>query len=218
MKRIIVVGLGNFGAVLAARLHEAGQDVVAIDHRAEVVDAMGRKVSKAVVGDASRRDVLEEAGVRGADVAVISTGEDLAASVLTLLALRDVGVKQIYVKVRSADHARIADALGAVESVFPERESALALASRVTSGRLLQYVQLGPEFGLQEMPVPDQWHGKTLRELQLPQRYRVQIVAVHDVLRDEMLGVPDPDRQLTPSDALLVAGDARALEKVASVR
>lgn len=218
MKRIIVVGLGNFGAVLAARLHEAGQDVVAIDHRAEVVDAMGRKVSKAVVGDASRREVLEEAGVRGADVAVISTGEDLAASVLTLLALRDVGVKQIYVKVRSADHARIADALGAVESVFPERESALALASRVTSGRLLQYVQLGPEFGLQEMPVPDQWHGKTLRELQLPQRYRVQIVAVHDVLRDEMLGVPDPDRPLTPSDALLVAGDARALEKVASVR
>jgi trk system potassium uptake protein TrkA len=218
MKRIIVVGLGNFGAVLAARLHEAGQDVVAIDHRAEAVDAMGRKVSKAVVGDASRREVLEEAGVRDADVAVVSTGEDLAASVLTLLALRDIGVKQIYVKVRSADHARIADALGAVESVFPERESAHALASRVMSGRLLQYVQLGPEFGLQEMPVPDKWHGKTLRELQLPQRYRVQIVAVHDVLRDEMLGVPDPDRPLTPSDALIVAGDARALERVASVR
>jgi trk system potassium uptake protein TrkA len=217
MKRIIVVGLGNFGAVLAARLHEAGQDVVAIDHRAEAVDAMGRKVSKAVVGDASRREVLEEAGVRDADVAVVSTGEDLAASVLTLLALRDIGVKQIYVKVRSADHARIADALGAVESVFPERESAYALASRVMSGRLLQYVQLGPEFGLQEMPVPDKWHGKTLRELQLPQRYRVQIVAVHDVLRDEMLGVPDPDRPLTPSDALIVAGDPRALERVARV-
>lgn len=218
MKRVIVVGLGNFGSVLAGRLHEIGQDVVAIDHRPEVVDAMGRKVTRAVVGDASRREVLEEAGARGADVAVVSTGEDLAASVLTLLALRDVGVQQIYVKVRSADHARIADALGAVESVFPERESALALASRVTSGRLLQYVQLGAEFGLQEMPVPDQWHGKTLRQLQLPQRYRVQVVAVHDVLMDTMLAVPDPDRPLTPSDALLVAGEPSALEKVASVR
>ena len=218
MKRIIVVGLGNFGSVLAARLHETGQDVVAIDHRPEVVDGMGRKVSRALVGDASRREVLEEAGARDADVGIISTGENLAASILTLLALRDVGVKQIYVKVRSEDHARIADALGAVESVFPERESAVALASRVVSGRLLQYVQLGPEFGLQEMPVPDQWHGKSLRELQLPQRYRVQVVAVHDVLMDTMLAVPDPDRQLTPSDALLVAGDPKSLEKVAKVR
>jgi trk system potassium uptake protein len=218
MKRIIIVGLGNFGAVLAERLHALGQDVIAIDHRPEAVDAIGRKVSRAVLGDASRREVLEEVGVRNADAAVISTGENLAASVLTLLALRDVGVKQIYVKVRSADHARIAEALGAVESVFPERESALSLASRVTSGRLMQYVYLGPDFGVQEMPVPDLWHGKTLRDLQLPQRYRVQVVAVHDVLRDEMLPVPDPDRPLTPSDTLLVAGDPRALETVANAR
>lgn len=218
MKRVIIVGLGNFGAALAERLHDVRQDVVAIDRRPEVVDAMGGKVTRALVGDASRREVLEEIGARGADVAVVSTGDDLAASVLTLLALRDVGVKQIYVKVRSEDHARIADALGAVESVFPERESAWALASRITSGRLLQYVQLGPEFGLQKMPVPDSWHGRTLRELQLPQRYRVQIVAVHDVLMDTMLGLPDPDRPLTPSDALIVAGDPRALERVAKVK
>lgn len=218
MKRIIVVGLGNFGSVLAERLHEIGEDVVAIDHSPEVVDAMGHKVTRALVGDATRREVLEEAGARKADAAVVSTGEDLAASVLTLLALRDLEVKQVYVKVRSADHARIADALGAAESVFPERESALALASRVTSGRLLQYVQLGEGFGVQEMPVPDRWQGKTLRELQLPQQYRVQVVAVHDALTDTMLAVPDPDRPLTPSDALVVAGEARALERVASVR
>ncbi|HYO55372.1 hypothetical protein [Archangium sp.] len=62
---------------------------------------------------------------------------------------------------RSDNHARIADALGATESIFPERESALGLASRLTSGRLLQYVQLGNQFGIQEMPVPDRWHGKT---------------------------------------------------------
>jgi trk system potassium uptake protein TrkA len=218
MKRIIVVGLGNFGAVIAKRLHDVGADVVAIDSRPDVVDAIGRHVSHAVVGDATRREVLEEAGAHGADAAIVSTGENLAASVLTLLALRDVGVKQIYVKVRSDDHARIADALGAAESVFPERESALALASRVTSGRLLQYVHLGPEFGVQEMPVPDAWHGKTLRALELPKRFRVQVVAVHDVLQDAMLPIPDPDRPLTPSDTLLVAGHPGALEKLANVK
>jgi trk system potassium uptake protein TrkA len=188
--------------------------VIAIDSRPEVVDEMGPKVTRAIVGDATNKAVLEEAGAREADAAVISTGEDLAASILALLAARDVQVKSVFVKVRSDAHARIADALGAEESIFPERESALALASRVTAGALLQYLPLGSKLSIQEMPVPEPWWGKTLRELSLPQRYQVQIVAVHDVLRDEMIAVPSPDRPLTQSDALLVAGEPAVLEKL----
>ncbi|MBZ4409684.1 potassium channel family protein [Myxococcus faecalis] len=218
MKRIIVVGLGNFGSVIAARLHEQGHDVIAIDPRPAVVDALGSRVSKAMVGDATQRQVLQEVGARGADAAIVSTGEDLSASILALLALRDTGIQDIYVKVRSDDHARIVNALGASESIFPERESALGLANRITSGRLLQYVQLGQDFGLQEMPVPEAWYGRSLRELALPQRYRVHVVAVHDVLQDRMLPVPDPDRPLTPSDALLVAGEPSALAAVAVLK
>jgi trk system potassium uptake protein TrkA len=218
MKRFIVVGLGNFGSILAERLHQIGHDVVAIDPRHEVVDAIGPRVSRAVVGDATNRAVLEEAGAKRANSAVISTGDNLSASILTLLALRDLGIGEIFVKVRSNEHARIADAMGATESIFPERESALGLASRVTSGKLLQYVQLGQDLSLQEMPVPERWYGKTLRELSLPQRYRVQVVAVHDVLLDTMIPVPDPDRKLTQSDTLLVAGNPGALEKLANLR
>lgn len=218
MKRFIVVGLGNFGTFLATRLSELGHDVIAIDSQPDLVDSLGHRVSHAVVGDATRRGVLEEAGARDSDAAVIAMGDHLAASVLVLLALRDIGVKEIFVKVSSAEHQRIADALGATESIFPERETALDLASRLTSGRLLQYVQLGPDFGLQEMPVPIAWYGRTLRELELPQRYRVQVVAVHDVLLDQMLPVPNPDRKLTDSDTLLVAGDPAALEQLARLR
>lgn len=218
MKRFIVVGLGNFGSFLARRLHDLGIEVVAIDMRPEVVDAIGPYVSRAVVGDVTRRAVLEEAGARDADGAVVSTGDNLAASILALLALRDIGVKEIYVKVRSEDHARIADALGATESVFPERESALDLARRVTTGKLLQYVQLGADLSIQEMPVPEAWIGRSLRELELPHRYRVQVVAIHDVLRGAFLPVPDPDRKLTQSDAILVAGDPAALERLARMR
>jgi trk system potassium uptake protein TrkA len=218
VKRIIVVGLGNFGSTLAMRLHELGHDVVAIDAKPEVVDAVGPRVTRAVVGDATKREVLEEAGAREADAAIVSTGDDIAASTLALLALRDVGVREVFVKVVSADHARIADALGAEAGIFPERESAMALASRLTSGKLLNYVQLGNEFSLQEMPVPESWNGKSLRELALPSRFRVQVVAVHDVLTDTMLPVPDPDRRLTHSDALLVAGNPAALERLANLR
>ena len=107
--------------------------------------------------------------------------------------------------------------LGATECIFPERESAMGLASRVTSAKLLQYVQLGADLSLQEMPVPTAWYSKTLRELALPSKYRIQVVAVHDMLRDQMLPVPDPDRKLTQSDSLLVAGDPGALESLATL-
>lgn len=214
MKRYIVVGLGNFGSIIAERLHELGQEVIAIDPRAELVDAMGPKVTRALVGDATKRAVLEEAGARDADAAVVSTGENLAASLLALLALRDLRVKAIYVKVRSDEHARIADALGAEESVFPERESALGVASRITAGALIQYVRLGKELSIQEMAVPRTWCGKTLRELELPQRFHVQVVAVHDVLTDQMTATPSADRKLAESDTLLVAGDPGVLQRL----
>src|SRR5688500_15643589 len=121
VKRFLVIGLGNFGAILATRLHELGHDVVAIDGRAEIVDALGPRVARAIVGDATKRIVLEEAGAKDCHAAIISTGENLAASVLSMLALRDLGVKNVIVKVRSDEHRRIADALGVEESVFPER-------------------------------------------------------------------------------------------------
>ena len=215
MKRFIIIGLGNFGSTLARRLDEMGQEVVAIDARPQVVDAMGRHVARALVGDATQRSVLEEAGAAQADAAAISTGDDLAASVLALLALRDLGVQKIFVKVISEEHARIVDALRAEESIFPERESALGLASRMAAGALLRYVQLGPNLSLQEMCVPTEWYGKTLRELSLPQRFQIQVVAVHDVLRDAMAPVPDIDRPLTHSDTLLVSGDPIVLERLA---
>jgi trk system potassium uptake protein len=218
VKRFLVIGLGNFGAILAERLYKLGQEVIAIDLRAEVVDAMGAKVSRAVVGDATKRSILEEVGAREADVAVVTTGENLAGSILALLALRDLHVKTIFVKVRSDEHARIAEALGAEEVVFPERESALGLASRVATGALLQYLQLGNRLSIQEMAVPLSWAGKTLRELALPEKFRVQIVAVHDMLRDEMVAVPPPDRALTQSDALIVAGEPAVLERLAQLR
>jgi trk system potassium uptake protein TrkA len=218
VKRIIVVGLGNFGSTLAHRLHELGHEVVAIDIRPDLVDAIGPRVSRAFAGDATKRAVLEEVGAAEAGAAAISTGDDLAASVLTLLTLHDLGLKQVFVKVISEAHARIVDALGAEEAVFPERESALGLASRMTASGLLRYTQLAPGVSAQEMAVPDAWCGKTLRELELPQRYRVQVVALHDLLRDTMQPIPAPDRVLTQSDTLLLAGEPQALDRLTRLR
>ena len=103
------------------------------------------------------------------------------------------------------------------ETIFPERETALALATRVTGKAVLNFVRLGKDFGLQEMAVPTEWERKTLRELSLPATFGLLVVGVHDVLTDAV-AAPDADRVLIESDTLIVAGSDAALSKVAQVK
>lgn len=217
MNRFVVIGLGHFGSFIAKRLYELGHEVVALDLRPGLVDAHGPFVTRALVGDATQKEVLDEAGADGADAAVISTGDNLGASILTLLALRDLKVPTIYVKVQSIEHARIADALGATETVFPEMQAATDLAQRITSGKLLHYTAYSEQFGIQEMAVPTSWNGKTLQALKLPQEHQIQVVAIHDNLQDT-IAIPDPSKPLLPSDTLLIAGAPERLEALTKLR
>jgi trk system potassium uptake protein TrkA len=217
VNRFVVIGLGHFGATVARRLYELGHEVLAVDLSTALVDAIGPYVTRAIAGDATKRDVLDEAGADGADVGVVAIGDNLGASILSLLALRDLKVANIYVKVMSEDHARIADALGATETVFPERQAATNLAARVTSGKLLHYTAYGEQFAIQEMAVPESWAGKTLAELKLPEQLDIQIVAIHDILRD-ILAIPKASQRLTPSDSLLIAGSPDQLAKLTTLR
>lgn len=217
MNRYVIVGLGHFGSFIAKRLYELANEVIAIDTDPNLVDAHGPFVTRAFAGDGTKKEVLQEAGAEDADVAIVSTGDNLGASVLSLLALRDLHVKAIFVKVQSIEHARIAEALGATDTVFPEMQAATNLAQRITSGRLLHYTAYGEQFGIQEMAVPDSWAGKTLQDLKLPQEYQIQVVAIHDNLRD-IITIPVPTKALTPSDTLLIAGAPDRLEVLTKVR
>jgi len=215
MKRFIVVGLGNFGSSVSATLCAAGYDVAAVDRDAERVDQMARKVTRAAVGDGADLRTLKRLGAEDADAAVISTGDDITASALTALVMRDLGIEEIYVKVVSYDHARLIEKIGVTETIFPEHESGMRLAKRIAASSLLNYVQLSPGFGVQEMAVPEAWIGKTLRELELPRKHGISVVALHDMLMDKIQAAPDPDAVLKESDTLLVAGTDEALAQVA---
>lgn len=218
MKRFIVIGLGNFGAAVAETLHSIGHDVAALDRDAERVDSMARIATRSAVGDATDIETLKRIGAEGADAGIISTGDDITASAMATLLLRDLGVRELYVKVVSADHARLIDKIGVRETVFPERESGVRLGRRISSKLLLNYVSLGSGFSLQEMAVPERWVGKALRELHLPRRHGISVVAVHDVLTDRMQPVPDPDAPLKESDTLIVAGSDRSLARAAKLK
>ncbi len=214
MQRFVVVGLGHFGGWAARSLYAQGHDVIAVERNPQLVDRSQHHVTVAVAGDATDRDVLRQVGAERADAAIISTGEDLATSILATLALRDLGVKDIYVKVTSPEAARALDALDVRETIFPEREVADRLAHRITSKSVLEYVPLAPGISIQELAIPDGWLGKTLRELALPSTFGIQIVALQDVLAGSLEVVPDPDRRLRESDVAIVAGKDETIRRV----
>lgn len=218
MKRYLIVGLGNFGSSVAETLAGAGHDVVALDRDEARVDQMTRQVTKAAVGSGTDATTLREVGADAADAAVISTGDDITSSAMAALLLREMGVEELYVKVISHEHARLIEKIGVTETIFPEHDSGIRLARRITNRMLLNYVELGSGFGVQEMAVPNSWIGKRLVDLQLPRRHGIQVVAVHDVLLDRMIAVPDPQAPLKDSDTLLLAGTDENLARAAKVR
>jgi len=214
MQRFVVVGLGHFGGWAARSLYALGHDVIAIERSSDLVDQFRGHVSVAVVGDATDRTLLEELGAAQADAAIVSTGGDLATSILATLVLRDLGVKDIYVKVTSPEAARAVEAFGVRETIFPEREVADRLAHRLTSKSVLEYIPLAPGFSIQELAIPDGWLGKSLRELALPVAHGIQVVALQDVLTGSVEVVPDPDRPLRESDVAIVAGRDESIQRV----
>jgi trk system potassium uptake protein TrkA len=218
MGRYVVVGLGNFGLAVARTLEELGHEVIVVERQGSLVDRHADWVTRAVEGDATDPAVLRAAGAADADGAVISTGENLATSILATVALRDLGVKQIFVKAGNETEARALNALGVTEAVIPEREAGERLAHRLVSQRVLDYQPLSEGHSIQEIPVPAPWVGRTLRELAPRERENVQVIAVRDVLTDATRVPPDPDAPLKDSDSLVVAGADAALARLCAQR
>ena len=214
--RYVVVGLGNFGSAVAEALHARGHEVIAVDQREDAVDRIAPHCSRAAVADGTDPRAIKRLGGEGADAGVVGTGDDISASILATMALKDVGVKNVIAKVISAPHERVMRKLGVTESVFPERDTAQNLVARMLGSALLNYVKLGENYGLQEMACPAAWERRTLRDLELRARYKVLVVGIHDVLTDS-IRAPDPDEILTDSDGLLVAGRTKDLEKIAQI-
>lgn len=213
-RRFLVVGLGHFGWWVAETLHARGHEVIAIDKNGDRVDRAADHVNLGVVGDATRPDVLSEVGVEGVEAAVVSTGNDLASSILTVLALKDVGITEIYVKVTSRRAARAVEAFDVTETIFPEKDSAERLAQRIGSKTVLDYLPLAEGYSIQEVVIPDSWIGHSLAELDLPTQHGIQVVALFDVLTDEFTVVPDSQRRLTESDVAVVLGKDEMVERI----
>jgi trk/ktr system potassium uptake protein len=214
MKRVVVIGLGIFGAQLARQLYESGLDVIAVDKNKDVVQKIKDYSTKAVVADASEKEILESIGVAADDVVVISFGEDLSASTLLTLHLKELKVRTIIVKVPNEDYKRILLKVGASEAIIPEREMANKVARGIISPNVLEYLPISEDYTIVELAPPTAFIGKTLAELDLRKKYNLQVIAIRDVLTSKMQLVPRASSIIKDSDVMVIIGKEEDIRKV----
>ena len=212
MKSYVVIGLGRFGSALARRLCALGAEVLAVDIRGDFVQQIANDVTHAVVGDAQDKEVLKALGVRNLDCAIIAIGDNLAASVLITMNLKELGVPYIVCKAHDETHRKVLEKLGVDRVVIPEQEHAQRLARSLNSHNVLDYIELSKDYGILDVPAPKSWVGKNLKDLNVRAKLGVNIIAVENDGKTNVS--PAADYQIRQGDMLVVLGDNIALEKV----
>ena len=214
MKRAVVIGLGIFGYNIARTLFENGFEVVAIDKNKDIIQKIRDHSTKAVLADGTDQEIMDEIGIGEDDIAIISFGEDLAAATLITLHLKQMKVKNIIVKAPNEDHKMILEKVGATDVIIPEKEAGKKLAKSLISPNVMDYIPLSDDYMIFEMAPPNSFLGKTIRELGLRARYSIEVIAVRDVLSDEVHMVPPADFVIKDGEVLVVIGKETDINKI----
>lgn len=210
MKSYMIIGLGRFGSSLARNLCQLGAEVLAMDVRSDLVQQLSNDVTHAVVGDGQDKEVLRALGARNFDCAVIAIGDNLAASVLTVMNLQELGVPYLVCKAHDEIHSRVLKKLGVDRVVIPEMDQAQRLARILRSHNVLDYIELSGDYGILEVPAPKSWADKTLRELNVRAKMDINIIAAKN--GEKTTVSPSADYRIKADDVLAVLGDMAALE------
>lgn len=214
MKQFVVIGLGNFGHYLAINLYKKGHEVVAIDKKADRVAEIKDQVSQAVIADATDRKAMEALGLDKMDAAVICIGSVLSESILATLNMKDIGIAQVFAKALSEAHSRILYKIGTSEVFFPEKDQATSLAERLHNPNMVDYLPFLEGYSIIEMSAPDQFVGKSLRDLDLINRFGVQVVAIKELVPDRLNLIPTARCVLKNSDIMILLGPNEAFDKL----
>lgn len=214
MGQYVVIGLGNFGFNTAISLMKKGNEVLVIDSNEKRVEKIKDLVTEAIIADAKEKSILQEFIQSNIDAVIVNLGDTIESSALVTLYLKEIGIHHIIVKVVEEIHGTIVQKLGATEIINPEKDSAIRLAERLTAPNLIEHIPLAPEYSIVEIAVPDKFAGKSLKELQLRNKYNLEVIAVKDVLSEKFKLIPSSDYKLEPDNVIIVVGKKEDLTKL----
>lgn len=198
-----IVGLGRFGTALALDLAESGSEIIAIDSNEEKVREIREVTENAFIVNNLEKKTLIETGIQNCDVAIVCIGEHMDTSILTTLNLVSMGIPKVISKAMSTEHGIILEKLGA-EVVFPERDMAIRLASRLETERMLDFVQLSEKINVSKMVVPDKFISKSVADINLRKHFGLNIIAIEN--NDNVNDIITPDYIFKQNDILFLSG------------
>ena len=209
---VVVIGLGRFGGAVAQSLVSMGHDVMGIDNDAEPVQAWADRLTHAVQADATNAMAMRQLGVADFRHAIVGIGDNLAASLMTPMALTELGIPDIWVKALTEDHGRIAQRMGAHHVVYPEADMGERVAHLI-SGRMMDYIEFDDGFAIAKIHAPVTTHGKSLADSTVRERYGVTVVGIKRAKEDFRHATPDTE--VLAGDLLIVSGPTHKVEQFA---
>ncbi len=219
-KQCAVIGLGRFGSAVALTLAEGNFDILAIDRDEAKVKAVADSVTLAVQIDATDEKALREAGVQNMDVAVVSIGENIEASILVVMLLKELGIKEIIAKAVNDLHGKVLSHIGVTRVVYPERDMAQRVAHSLIKPAFLEQIELSPEYSIVELPAPAFLWDKSIKDTKLRTEYGISIIAikrksvVNKEERESWNINPSPDDVIKKDDILVVLGANTDIERL----
>jgi trk system potassium uptake protein len=216
-----VIGLGRFGSAVAATLSELGHEVIGIDANADVVRELADRGVQTLQMDVTDERALRAAGIHVVDVAVVSIGENVEASLIVVMLVKELGIGTIVAKATTPLHGRILEKLGVSRVVFPEREMAIRTAHSLVMSNLVDYIELSPDFCIVEVPAPPEFVGKSVKDLQIRNRFGLNLVAIRrrgQTGGDSTNVSPTADDRIDEGDILALLGSNANVAKLDELR
>ena len=223
MKRqFAVIGLGRFGYSVAESLVQKGCEVLAIDREEAKIQAISDIATFAVQCDATDERALKAVSTQNVDVAVVSIGENIEASILIVQTLHEMGITSIIAKAVTNIHGKILSNLGVTEVIYPERDAAIRLAHRLVSPKVLDYLELAPGYSVEEVAVPDRLSGMSIKETKIRELHNLNIIGIKKQVNRMIKGklkkedtfnfTPSPSDMIEKGDVLVMIGKEHDLD------
>ena len=210
MDSAIIIGVGQFGAHVAKRMSELKCEVMAVDVNEERINDILPYVTHAQIGDSTNPEFMKALGVGNYDVCIVTIGNSFQTSLETTALVKELGAKVVVARAANDVQMKFLLRNGADDVIYPEKQTAMRVATKYASKTILDYIQLDSSISIYEMKVLKEWNGKTLAQLDLRKKFNVNIIAVK---RDAHLTVPTADMVMTSDDVALVIGERKNIQK-----
>ena len=206
MKSVLVIGMGRFGRHFAKKMLELGNDVMIVDQNSEFIERYSSIFTDSQIADCTNESVLRTFGVNHFDLCFVAIGGDFQSSLVITTLLKELGAKHVVAKAKRDIQADLLKRIGADEVVYPEREMAEKLAVRYNATNIFDYIELTKDYAIYEIPVLSSWVGRTITEVNIRRKYKINIIAIK--VGDNLNVLPGPDYCFAENDHMVVIGAA----------